>query len=123
GSTPEESRKSPTMSPISLSPRARVRVAPGKLMAVKLKNALAAAGVVLLVLVGPWARATATERTTRTKAPRILYFKVSSPSSLNLEPTGRLRLLSFRCSLQPSTISLEDRKSTRLNSSHVAISY
>ena len=94
------------MSPISLSPRARVRVAPGKLMAVKLKNALAAAaGVVLLVLVGPWARATATERTTRTKAPRILYFKVSSPSSLNLEPTGRLRLLSFRCSLQPPKTS------------------
>src|SRR5256885_6581933 len=101
------------MSPISLSPRARVRVAPGKLMAVKLKNALAAAaGVVLLVLVGPWARATATERTTRTKAPRILYFKVSSPSSLNLEPTGRLRLLSFRCSLQPpktSPIAMRNR--------------
>src|SRR6266700_2865148 len=53
-STPEESMKSPTMSPISLSPRARVRVAPGKLMAVKLKDALAAAaGVVLLMLVGP----------------------------------------------------------------------
>src|SRR5439155_10754110 len=51
------------------------------------------------------ARARANEKTTRSKTAGILYFKVSSPSSLNLERTGRLRLLSFRCSLQPSKIS------------------
>lgn len=46
-------------------------------MAVKLKDGLAAVeGVGLVVLVELWARATATERTTRTKTAVILHFKV-----------------------------------------------
>jgi hypothetical protein len=59
-------------------------------MAVKLKDALTAAeGAVLVVLVGAWARAIATERTTSTKTAGILYFKASSPDGLrfsNLDP-------------------------------------
>src|SRR6266567_1716123 len=64
------------MSPRSLSPLARVRVAPGKLMAVKLKDALVTAGVALVVLVDVWDRLIATERTTRAKTAGILCFKV-----------------------------------------------
>jgi hypothetical protein len=46
-------------------------------MAVKLKDGLTGVeGVVLVVFVGLWAKATATERTTRTKTAGILYFKV-----------------------------------------------
>jgi hypothetical protein len=58
-------------------------------MAVKLKDApTAAEGAALVVLVGFWARAMTTERTTKAKTAGILYFKVSSPSSLNLGHAG-----------------------------------
>ena len=66
-------------------------MAPGKLMAVKVKDPVTAvAGVGPVVFVEVWARATATERTTRAKTAEILYFKASSPFLLNLGPTGRL---------------------------------
>ncbi len=59
----------------------RVRRAPGKLTVVKLKDALATAvDVAPEVFVDVWARAIATERTTKAKTAGILYFKVSSPS-------------------------------------------
>jgi hypothetical protein len=50
-------------------------------MVVKLKDALATAvDVAPEVFVDVWARAIATERTTKAKTAGILYFKVSSPS-------------------------------------------
>jgi hypothetical protein len=81
-STPEESTKSPTMSPISLSPRARVRAAPGKLMAAKLKEVLAGETAGVLV----WAGATTAQATQELRInAAILDFTISPPLTANSE--------------------------------------